>query len=71
MVDIPKRTDGVAFITIKKPLLAEYLAEIRKNENLVPLSPIDNTTESVMIIDKGSKEPQYLIEIDYTNKEND
>lgn len=70
MDNVPAKTDGISYIRIKKSQLADYLAEIRKVENFVPLNPVQHDTERVMIVDRGTKCPQYLIEIIYTEEEN-
>lgn len=66
---VPSMTDGVSFIIVKKSLLAEYLKEIRDVYNFVPDTKIDNDTKTVMIVDRATKEPQYLIEIQYDLEE--
>lgn len=69
MDKVPARTDGVAFIRVKKPYLAQYLTDVRKLDDFVPLNPVTPDTDYVTMVDRATKEPQYLIEIDYNDEE--
>lgn len=69
METVPALTDGVTFIRVKKSRLADYLIELRKHDDFVPLNPVTPDTEYVTIVERASKSPQYLIEVDYNDEE--
>ena len=66
---IPAKSDGVSTIVVHVDHLPTYLQELRRVENFVPLTPVTDSTKYVTIVSRGSKTPQFLIEVKYPESE--